>query len=174
MIAAGRQAELLQAAQGAAERLGAGGEVRLGRHLLERIDVVPLAEDATRADRQLAQVVEPHAGSQQTRDRDAGAAAVIRVPRGEPSQPLLPEAGALEVGAEAVELFEGGIDARLHGELAQQAAGEPVDGADGRVVEGIQGGPHGLGGGASRPVPERPAARTPRGCAGAARRRPSP
>ena len=78
-----------------------------------------------------------HAGAQ--KPPDPGARALqAGSPRGELRQPLLPEPRALEIGAEPVELLERRVDAGLDGELAQQPAGEPVDGADGRVVQRVE------------------------------------
>ena len=53
-------------------------------------------------------------------------------------QPVAPQALAQQVGADLVELREGGIDARFDGALAQQAGGKGVDGRDGRVVETVE------------------------------------
>ena len=108
-------------------------EVRLGQRRRLRVEVVALAEDPPGAHGERPQPLEPHAGAQQARQPAPGRPR-RRVARGELAEPLLPQAAALEVRPERIELLERGVHPGLDRELAQQPAREPVDGADGRVV----------------------------------------
>ena len=110
---------------------------RLGEQLDLGVEVVALAEHALGAHGERPQPVEPHARAQEASEplprRSHGGIA-----DGELAEPLLPQPAALEVRPEGVELLERRVHAGLDGELAQQTAGEPVDGADGRVVERVE------------------------------------
>ena len=50
----------------------------------------------------------------------------------------MPQLSALKVRPQGIELLEGRVDTRLDRELAQQAPGEAVDGADGGVVQRVE------------------------------------
>ena len=73
-----------------------------------------------------------------SREQAAPRRALRGVAGGQLREPLLPETRALELGRQRVELLERRVDAGLDRELAQQAPGEAVDGADGRVVESVE------------------------------------
>ena len=144
-VAARLYAESAQARERRRESCEPGDEVGFAGRLRRRIEIVTLAEDALRADGELAHGVESHADAQQAREPVAHAPLGIvdgllgRIRGGQPGEPLLPQTGAFDVGAELVELLEGGVDGGLHRELAQQAPGKTVDGADRRVVERREG-----------------------------------
>ena len=119
------------------QSLQRAAEVRLGEQLDLRVEVVALAEHALGTHGERPQPVESHARAQEASEslpgRPHGG-----IGGGELAEPLLPQPATLEVRPEGVELLERRVHAGLDGELAQQTAGEPVDGADGRVVERVE------------------------------------
>ena len=70
----GGGAVLAQRDQRSGEARERRGQIGLWRRLGQGVDVVALAEDGPRADGELPQVVESHAGEKQTREPRAGAA----------------------------------------------------------------------------------------------------
>ena len=161
-VAAGGGAVVAQAIEQLGQPRQLGGKVGSLHRSRNGVDVVAFAEHAPRAGRQRVHVVELHAGAQQARQPAprvglTGYALTRVIPTGvgfvpadgavvglvcdaarHLGQPLVPQAGALDLGAQRVELLECRIDAGLDGELAQQSAGEAVDGADGGVVERVE------------------------------------
>ena len=164
LVEAGGGAELTQMRERRVQLVQRGDEIRLVRRSVEGIDVVALAEHPFGAGRELSHVVERDPRLEQTRQPGARAACG---PASAPAASPIPPAPAGAVAsppshsshrrarsisaAEPVELLERGVDAGLDGELAQEPSREAVDGADGRVVEGVEGARDGGGlGGAGR------------------------